>query len=56
MRVKLIALLALVSAVTLAAPPAATPTPWTMLGGTPGRNMVNLTARDIPAKFDPDKD
>ncbi|HXD86798.1 MAG TPA: PQQ-binding-like beta-propeller repeat protein [Urbifossiella sp.] len=32
------------------------PNDHTMFGGTPSRNMVNLVAKDIPGKFDPDKD
>ena len=41
-----------------AAPQATNPGPndHTMFGGTPSRNMVNLVAKNIPAKFDPDKD
>ncbi|HEY3788424.1 MAG TPA: PQQ-binding-like beta-propeller repeat protein, partial [Urbifossiella sp.] len=41
-----------------AAPVAANggPNDHTMFGGTPSRNMVNLVAKDVPGKFDPDKD
>jgi outer membrane protein assembly factor BamB len=29
---------------------------WPMLGGTPSRNNINLTDRNIPDNFDPEKD
>lgn len=35
-------------------PPAAAKTDWPMFGGTPARNMVNLTDKNIPARFDPE--
>jgi outer membrane protein assembly factor BamB len=57
-----VALLTLPLAGLVAVPLSSAPVPpgkaadgWAMFGGTPGRNMVNWTARGLPDDFDPEK-
>lgn len=57
MRLRLLPLLIVLAAAPAAVfgPPPAPPTEWPMYGGTPSRNMVNLTDRDVLKTFDATK-